>query len=51
MDSKVLLLNDLYTNNGGHLLAKGVIDFACEEEEGWVIVDFKTDSLQKYFIL
>src|SRR5690606_2967821 len=27
------------SNNGGNLLVKGVIDFAFEEEDGWVIVD------------
>lgn len=29
----------------GYLLIKGVVDFAFEEEDGWVIVDFKTDQL------
>ncbi|MGG2199022.1 UvrD-helicase domain-containing protein [Paenibacillus sp.] len=33
------------SNNGFNLLVKGVIDFAFEEEDGWVIVDFKTDQL------
>lgn len=33
--------------NGGNLLVKGVIDFAFEEEDGWVIVDFKTDQLDE----
>ncbi|WP_201318255.1 exodeoxyribonuclease V subunit beta [Paenibacillus sp. EPM92] len=33
------------TDNGGHILVKGIIDFAFEEEDGWVIVDFKTDQL------
>ncbi|MDQ6422874.1 UvrD-helicase domain-containing protein [Paenibacillus sp. LHD-117] len=27
------------------LLLRGVIDFLFEEEDGWVIVDFKTDSI------
>lgn len=35
------------SNNGFKLLVKGVIDFAFEEEDGWVIVDFKTDQLDK----
>ncbi len=35
------------TENGGDLLVKGVIDFAFEEEDGWVIVDFKTDQLDE----
>lgn len=35
------------TDNGGHILVKGVIDFAFEEEDGWVIVDFKTDQLEE----
>lgn len=35
------------TDNGGHILVKGVIDFAFEEEDGWVIVDFKTDQLDE----
>jgi ATP-dependent helicase/nuclease subunit A len=35
------------SNNGGNLLVKGVIDFAFEEEDGWVIVDFKTDQLDE----
>ena len=26
---------------------KGIIDFAFEEEDGWVIVDFKTDQLDE----
>lgn len=33
--------------NGLNLLVKGVIDFAFEEEDGWVIVDFKTDQLDE----
>jgi ATP-dependent helicase/nuclease subunit A len=28
-----------------HVLVRGVIDFLFEEEDGWVIVDFKTDSV------
>lgn len=28
-----------------HAYVRGVIDFAFEEEDGWVIVDFKTDSV------
>lgn len=35
------------SNNGLNLLVKGVIDFAFEEEDGWVIVDFKTDQLDE----
>lgn len=35
------------SNNGGNLLVKGVIDFAFEEDDGWVIVDFKTDQLDE----
>ncbi|SDJ83999.1 UvrD-helicase domain-containing protein [Paenibacillus naphthalenovorans] len=31
----------------GYLLIKGVVDFAFEEEDGWVIVDFKTDQLDE----
>lgn len=35
------------SNNGLNLLVKGVIDFTFEEEDGWVIVDFKTDQLDE----
>ncbi|MGI2295665.1 UvrD-helicase domain-containing protein [Paenibacillus sp. GXUN7292] len=28
-----------------HVYVRGVIDFLFEEEDGWVIVDFKTDSV------
>ncbi|MNN99845.1 ATP-dependent helicase/nuclease subunit A [compost metagenome] len=28
-----------------HAYVRGVIDFLFEEEDGWVIVDFKTDSV------
>jgi ATP-dependent helicase/nuclease subunit A len=31
----------------GCLLVRGVADFAFEEEDGWVIVDFKTDQLDE----
>lgn len=31
----------------GFLLVRGVVDFAFEEEDGWVIVDFKTDQLEE----
>ncbi|MCZ8511471.1 UvrD-helicase domain-containing protein [Paenibacillus filicis] len=34
------------SNSYFYLLVKGVIDFAFEEEDGWVIVDFKTDQLE-----
>lgn len=36
-----------YQPNKGYLLVKGVIDFAFEEEDGWVIVDFKTDQVDE----
>lgn len=29
-----------------HALVKGVIDFLFEEEDGWIIVDFKTDAYE-----
>ncbi|MFC4601133.1 UvrD-helicase domain-containing protein [Cohnella hongkongensis] len=35
------------SNNSLNLFVKGVIDFAFEEEDGWVIVDFKTDQLDE----
>ena len=34
-------------SGNGYLLVKGVIDFAFEEEDGWVIVDFKNDQLDE----
>lgn len=34
------------SNNGLKFLVKGVIDFAFEEEDGWVSVDFKSDQLE-----
>jgi ATP-dependent helicase/nuclease subunit A len=30
-----------------HVIVKGVIDFLFEEEDGWVIVDFKTDQVEE----
>jgi ATP-dependent helicase/nuclease subunit A len=36
-----------HPSGNGYLLVKGVIDFAFEEEDGWVIVDFKTDQLDE----
>jgi ATP-dependent helicase/nuclease subunit A len=29
------------------LIVKGVVDYVFEEEDGWVIVDFKTDQLEE----
>ncbi|MEF3313436.1 UvrD-helicase domain-containing protein [Paenibacillus sp. GYB004] len=36
--------SETQSDKGFHLI-KGVVDFAFEEEDGWVIVDFKTDQL------
>lgn len=36
-----------HPSGNGYLLVKGVIDFAFEEEDGWVIVDFKNDLLDE----
>lgn len=30
-----------------HAYMRGVIDFLFEEEDGWVIVDFKTDHVEE----
>ncbi|MFC0212430.1 UvrD-helicase domain-containing protein [Paenibacillus chartarius] len=34
-------------SNNHYILIKGVVDFAFEEEDGWVTVDFKTDQLDE----
>ncbi len=37
------------SDNGVERIMKGVIDFLFEEEDGWVIVDFKTDLFEEEY--
>ncbi|MCL5289445.1 MAG: PD-(D/E)XK nuclease family protein [Firmicutes bacterium] len=37
---------DYSTKNGGERIISGVIDLVFEEEDGWVIADYKTDNVE-----
>ena len=42
----IMMDNSVESSDGRPLLLRGVIDLAFREENGWVIVDYKTDQLK-----